>query len=53
VHLEHYRASAFLWEDEDVRGFTAAVEEIRNAAMTPADSARVITELINGMEPET
>lgn len=50
VHLEHVRASAFLWEEGDVRGFTAAVEEIRNVAMTPADSARVIAEIVNGME---
>jgi len=50
VHLEHYRASAFLWEEEDVRGFIAAAEEIHNVAMTPADTAEVIAEIVNGLE---
>jgi len=53
VHVEHYQASAFIWENEDVHGFQAAVEKIHNVAMTPADTARVIAELVNGMEPET
>lgn len=53
VHLEHHSASAFLWEEEDVQRFTAAAEEIRNAAMTPEDSSRVIAEIVNGMETTT
>lgn len=50
VHVEHYRASAFLWEEEDVRGFVSAAEAIHNAAMTPADTARVIAEIVDGLE---
>jgi transcriptional regulator with XRE-family HTH domain len=50
VHLEHHRASATLWEDEDVRSFTAAVEQITEAAMTPDRTSEVIVELIQGME---
>jgi transcriptional regulator with XRE-family HTH domain len=50
VHLEHYRASAMLWEEEDVREFVLAAEEIHKRAMTPARSAEVIAELVNGME---
>ena len=50
VHLEHYWSSAFLWEEEDVRGFIDAADEIRNVAMTPADSIAAITEIVNGME---
>lgn len=50
VHVEHYQASAFIWQEEDVRGFLAAVEEIHQVAMTPADSARVIAEIVDGME---
>lgn len=53
VHVEHYQASAFIWENEDVRGFQAAVERIHHVAMTPADTARVIAELVDGMEPQT
>lgn len=50
VHLEHYMASAFLWEEKDVAGFMAAVQEIREQAMTPARSAEVIAEIVEGME---
>jgi hypothetical protein len=50
VHLEHYQASAFLWHEEEVHGFLAAAEEIRNTAMSPEESARIIAEIVNGME---
>jgi transcriptional regulator with XRE-family HTH domain len=50
VHLEHRRASAFLWERDDIEGFSAAVEEISSVAMTPARSAEVIAEIVNGLE---
>jgi transcriptional regulator with XRE-family HTH domain len=49
VHLEHFRASAFLWEDTDVRSFVAAAKEITHTAMTPARSTEVIA-MIAGME---
>lgn len=52
VHLEHYISSAFLWEEEDVRGFVTAAEKIHNVAMTSAQSIEVITEIVNGMETE-
>lgn len=50
VHLEHYRASAMPWEDADVTEFAGAAEEIHEIAMTPARSAEVIAEIVNGME---
>lgn len=50
VHLEHHRASASLWEEEDVRSYLAAVEEIAEAAMTPERTSEVIEELLDGME---
>jgi hypothetical protein len=50
VHLEHYRTVAVLWEDDDVRHYTGAVEKIDEIAMTPARSAEVIAEIVNGME---
>lgn len=53
VHLEHYHASAFLWEESDVRSFAAAVEEITQKAMTPERSSEVIAELVNGLETTT
>jgi len=53
VHLEHHRASATLWAEEDVRSFTAAVEKIGNAAMTSDRTSEVIEELLIGMEKTT
>lgn len=50
VHVEHYQTSAFLWRDADVRGFQSAVDMIDKIAMTPARSAEVIAEIVNGME---
>ena len=50
VHLEHHRSSAFLWEERDVTSFLEASESIRQKAMTPADSARAIEDIVNGME---
>jgi transcriptional regulator with XRE-family HTH domain len=53
VHLEHYRASAFLWEGDDVKAFSAAVEKISERAMTPAATAEVIASILNGMVETT
>lgn len=50
VHLEHHRASAFLWEPQDVSAFVAAPDEIRTKAMSPERSAEVIKEVAQGME---
>ena len=50
VHLEHYRASAFLWEEENVAAFLTAPDEIRHKAMTPEESVKAIAELMQGME---
>lgn len=50
VHLEHYRASASLWEDADVLEFREAVEQIAGVAMSPERTFDVIGELIKGTE---
>lgn len=50
VHLEHYRASATLWEGEDVQEFITAAEEVHNIATSPAKSVQFIAEIVNGME---
>ena len=50
VLLEHHRSSLFLWEERDVKSFLEASETIRQAAMTPAESAGVIDDIVNGME---
>lgn len=53
VHLEHHRASAFLWEADDVQAFSAAVEKISERAMTPAATAEAIASILNGMVETT
>lgn len=50
VHLEHHRASVFLWEEHDVAAFLAAPSEIRKRAMTPDRTSEVIREIAQGME---
>lgn len=50
VHLEHLSASTFLWDKEDVDRYVEAFDEVQKMAMTPARSAEVIADLLNGME---
>jgi transcriptional regulator with XRE-family HTH domain len=50
VHVEHYRASAFLWEQGDIADYFDAVREIEEKAMTPDRTAEVIKKMIRGME---
>lgn len=53
VLLDHHSGSAFLWDPDDVARYIAGAELIRQIAMTPARSAEVIGELVNGMESKT
>lgn len=50
LHLEHHVSSLTLWEEEDVKKFIEASGMIQKAAMTPAESAGVIEEIVRGME---
>jgi transcriptional regulator with XRE-family HTH domain len=50
---EHYRSSMFLRQERDVKDLLDAVKEIEEAAMTPAKSAGVIEDIVNGMETRT
>jgi transcriptional regulator with XRE-family HTH domain len=50
VHLEHVSSSVTLWEEEDVQRFIDSSGMIQKAAMTPAESAGVIEDIVNGME---
>lgn len=53
VQVEHYRSSLFLRQERDVRDFLEAIEEIQKAAMTPAETAGVIEDIVNGLEHRT
>lgn len=50
VHVEHYRASAWLWEQPDIADYFDAVREIEEKAMTPDRTSEVIEKMIRGME---
>jgi hypothetical protein len=50
VHLEHYRSSAFIFEDEDVAAYIEAAQAVAEIAMSPAESARLIAEVIQETE---
>lgn len=50
VLLEHHRTSAFLWDKEIVASYVSLPEEIRQRAMTPERSSKMIKEIAKGME---
>jgi transcriptional regulator with XRE-family HTH domain len=50
VHLEHHRASAFVFDDDDVTAFVEVAERLRGSAMNPEESAGFIAKLLNEME---
>lgn len=50
VHVENYRASAFLWDEMDVAAYISAAEKIQKRAMTPDRTSEVIEEMLQGME---
>lgn len=50
IHLEHESTAGFVRKEEDVRRYLAAVEKVARIAMTPARTAEVIAEIVNGME---
>jgi transcriptional regulator with XRE-family HTH domain len=50
VHLEHHRASAFVFDDDDVAAFVEAAGRLRGLAMSPEESAGLIAQLMNEME---
>lgn len=51
VLLDHHRSSAFLRQQDDVAAYAAEAEHIRRkVAMTPAESSRVIANIVRGME---
>lgn len=50
VLLEHHRTSTFLWDKEIVAAYLSAPEEVRQRAMTPERSSKMIKEITKGME---
>lgn len=50
VLLEHHRTSAFLWDRESVAAYMSAPDEIRQNAMSPERSLRLIKEVAQEME---
>nr|WP_237710589.1 DUF5753 domain-containing protein [Saccharopolyspora spinosa] len=50
VHLENRKSGLFLHEEADIRIYRQAIEMVRQAALGPEDSARLIADLIGRME---
>jgi transcriptional regulator with XRE-family HTH domain len=50
VHIEHFRASAFLYDEQDIQDYKVAATVLRRRAMNPDDSAGFITEVIGDLE---
>lgn len=50
VHVENYRASPFLWDEEYVDDYLRAAEEIQKRAMTPERTSEAIEEMLHGLE---
>jgi hypothetical protein len=52
VLVEAYRASAFLWDEQDVAAYVASTEEIQSRAMTEEDTFKAIDDMLRGMESQ-
>lgn len=50
VHLEHYGMSATITDLESVARYRSAVDTLRETAMSPADSIRLIADVIKNKE---
>jgi transcriptional regulator with XRE-family HTH domain len=50
VHLEHYRGPAFLYDANDVKAYRQAVEALAEAALSDAESIRLVTAIADEME---
>lgn len=50
VYLEHLRSGVFLYDHGDVEAFQAAATSLRQAAISPADSVKFVTGIIDTME---
>lgn len=51
VHVESQSTSTMLWDPSQTAEYQASARQIANRAMTPARTAEVIAEIVNGMEP--
>ena len=50
VHLEHHKASVFLYDENDITSYKVAATVVRRRAMNPDDSTGFIAETINELE---
>jgi transcriptional regulator with XRE-family HTH domain len=50
VHIEHHRSSVFVFDENDVAVYEAAVATVRAAALNPTESAALINEVITRLE---
>jgi hypothetical protein len=50
VHLEHHKASAFLYDEHDITAYKVASSVIRRRAMNPDESIEFVAEVIKELE---
>ncbi|MGW1679521.1 helix-turn-helix domain-containing protein [Saccharopolyspora sp. NPDC002376] len=50
LHLEHFRSSATITDEKTVKSYRAAVDELRELAMSPTETARLIADVIGSRE---
>ncbi|PKW18468.1 hypothetical protein A8926_6555 [Saccharopolyspora spinosa] len=53
VNLEHFRSSVFLYDDGDIYDYAQAGDSLRQAAMSPADSLKLIARSAELMEEQS
>lgn len=50
VHFEHHVSGAFVADEEDVEGYRRAVEQMKEVAMSPAATTRLIAQIADELE---
>ncbi|MET8997503.1 helix-turn-helix transcriptional regulator [Amycolatopsis sp. Hca4] len=50
VYLEHHRGSGYVYDEDDVAGYRAAIDTLSSLALSELDSERLIQGVITGLE---
>ncbi|SDK57531.1 hypothetical protein SAMN04487820_109190 [Actinopolyspora mzabensis] len=52
INLEHFRSSAFLYDEDDIRDYIHAADTLRQTAMSPTESLDTIARYADKMEAQ-
>ncbi len=53
VHVENRRAGLFFHEPDDIEAYRNAVDRVKSVAMSPADTTKLIADVITELETTT